>query len=176
LIPNRIMNLNSNTIINMTEKIQFNLNGKDVNLTVDPNLTLMWVLRVNFGLTGTKFGCGLGFCGACTVLMENEPVRSCMLTVGDIGGFKIQTIEGLEKNGSLHPIQQAFMAHDALQCGFCTPGMIMNAYGLLLKNPEPTRNEIIDAMENNLCRCGTYNRIIEAIQSASREMKKMTAV
>lgn len=160
----------------MTEKIQFNLNGKDVDLTVDPNLTLMWVLRVNFGLTGTKFGCGLGFCGACTVLMENEPVRSCMLTVGDIAGFKIQTIEGLEKDGSLHPLQQAFMAHDALQCGYCTPGMIMNAYGLLLKNPEPSRKEIIEAMEGNLCRCGTYNRIIEAIQSASREMKTRAAV
>jgi aerobic-type carbon monoxide dehydrogenase small subunit (CoxS/CutS family) len=160
----------------MTEKIQFNLNGKDVDLTVDPNLTLMWVLRVNFGLTGTKFGCGLGFCGACTVLMENEPVRSCMLTIGDIGGFRIQTIEGLAKNGSLHPLQQAFMAHDALQCGYCTPGMIINAYGLLLKNPEPTRQEIIDAMEGNLCRCGTYNRIIEAIQTASKEMKRESAV
>lgn len=155
----------------MTEKIQFNLNGKPVDLTVDPSLTLMWVLRTNFGLTGTKFGCGLGFCGSCTVLMEDEPTRSCMLTVGDVGGSKIVTIEGLAKNGSLHPIQEAFMKHDALQCGYCTPGMIMNAYGLLLKNPEPSRKEIIDAMEDNLCRCGTYNRIIEAIQTASKEMK-----
>lgn len=160
----------------MTEKIQFNLNGKAVDLTVDPDLTLMWVLRVNFGLTGTKFGCGLGFCGACTVLMENEPTRSCMLTVGDVSGLNIVTIEGLAVNGSLHPIQNAFMKHDALQCGYCTPGMIMNACGLLLKNPEPSRNEIIEAMEGNLCRCGTYNRIIEAIQTASKEMKKQTAV
>lgn len=160
----------------MTEKIQFNLNGKPVELTVDPDLTLLWVLRIQFGLTGTKFGCGLGFCGACTVLMENEPVRSCMLTVGDIVGLKIQTIEGLAENGSLHPLQKAFMAHDALQCGYCTPGMIMNAYGLLLKNPEPSRQEIINAMENNLCRCGAYNRIIEAIQSASREMKGAAAI
>ncbi len=160
----------------MTEKIQFNLNGKPVELTVDPNLTLMWVLRDSFGLTGTKFGCGLGFCGSCTVLMENEPVRSCMLTVGDVSGLKILTIEGLAKNGSLHPIQQAFMAHDALQCGYCTPGMIMNAYGLLLKNPEPSRKEIIDAMEDNLCRCGAYNRIIQAIQTASKEMKREEAI
>ncbi len=160
----------------MTERIQFNLNGKPVDLSVDPTLTLMWVLRVNFGLTGTKFGCGLGFCGSCTVLMDDEPVRSCMLTVGDVSGMKILTIEGLSKNGSLHPIQNAFMAHDALQCGYCTPGMIMNAYGLLLKNPEPSRQEIIDAMEDNLCRCGTYNRIIEAIQSASKEMKGEAAV
>jgi aerobic-type carbon monoxide dehydrogenase small subunit (CoxS/CutS family) len=160
----------------MTENIQFNLNGKSVELTVDPDLTLMWVLRVNFGLTGTKFGCGLGFCGSCTVMMGDEPVRSCMLTIGDAVGQKIVTIEGLAQNGSLHPIQKAFMAHDALQCGYCTPGMIMNAYGLLLKNPEPSRQEIIDAMEDNLCRCGTYNRIIEAIQTASREMKGEAAV
>ena len=176
MIRKKTTSLNSNTIINMTEKIEFNLNGKDVDLTVDPNLILMWVLRVNFGLTGTKFGCGLGFCGACTVLMENEPVRSCMLTVGDAAGLKILTIEGLAKNGTLHPIQKAFMAHDALQCGYCTPGMIMNACGLLLKNPEPSRKEIIDAMEDNLCRCGTYNRIIEAIHSASKEMKGEAAV
>jgi carbon-monoxide dehydrogenase small subunit len=108
--------------------------------------------------------------------MEDEPVRSCMLTIGDVGGMKIMTIEGLAKNGSLHPIQKAFMAHDALQCGYCTPGMIMNAYGLLLKNPEPSKKEIIDAMEDNLCRCGAYNRIIEAIQSASREMKGEAAI
>jgi aerobic-type carbon monoxide dehydrogenase small subunit (CoxS/CutS family) len=160
----------------MTEQIQFNLNGNPVDLTVDPNLTLLWVLRTNFGLTGTKFGCGLGFCGSCTVLMDKEPVRSCMLTIGDVVGTKILTIEGMARNGSLHPIQKAFMANDALQCGYCTPGMIMNAYGLLLKNPEPSRNEIIDAMEDNLCRCGTYNRIIQAIQSASKEMKKETAI
>jgi aerobic-type carbon monoxide dehydrogenase small subunit (CoxS/CutS family) len=159
----------------MIENIQFNLNGKPVELSVDPNLTLMWVLRDKFGLTGTKFGCGLGFCGSCTVLMEDEPVRSCMLTIGDVGGLRIQTIEGLAKNGSLHPIQKAFMQHDALQCGYCTPGMIMNAYGLLLRNPEPSKQEIIDAMEDNLCRCGTYNRIILAIQTASKEMKGAAA-
>jgi len=99
-----------------------------------------------------------------------------MLTVGDVGGLKIVTIEGLSQNGSLHPIQKAFMKHDALQCGYCTPGMILNAYGLLLKNPDPNRQEIIDAMEDNLCRCGAYNRIIEAIQTASKEMKKEAAI
>jgi carbon-monoxide dehydrogenase small subunit len=99
-----------------------------------------------------------------------------MLTIGDVSGLNIITIEGLAVNGSLHPIQKAFVKHDALQCGYCTPGMIMNAYGLLLKNPEPSRNEIIEAMEDNLCRCGTYNRIIEAIQTASKEMKTQAAL
>jgi aerobic-type carbon monoxide dehydrogenase small subunit (CoxS/CutS family) len=167
--------MNLNTTIKMNEKIQFNLNGKAVDLTLDPTLTLLWVLRTNLGLTGTKFGCGLGFCGACTVLWDGEPVRSCMLTIGDVAGAEIVTIEGLEKDGSLHPVQKAFMKHDALQCGYCTPGMILNAVGLLLKNPEPTRAEIITAMEGNLCRCGTYNRIIEAIQTASKEMKGVVA-
>ena len=155
----------------MTEQIQFNLNGNPVDLTVDPNLTLLWVLRTNFGLTGTKFGCGLGFCGACTVLMENEPTRSCMLTIGDVSGLNIITIEGLAVNGSLHPIQKAFVKHDALQCGFCTPGMILKAHSLLSRNPAPSTAEIIDGMEDNLCRCGTHIRIIQAIETASRVMK-----
>jgi aerobic-type carbon monoxide dehydrogenase small subunit (CoxS/CutS family) len=155
----------------MIENIQFTVNGNPAELSVDPSLTLMWVLRVNFGLTGTKFGCGLGFCGACTILLEDEPVRSCMLTVGDVNGKDVLTIEGLTRNGSLHPIQKAFMEHDALQCGYCTPGMIMNAYGLLLKHPEPSSSEIIEGMEGNLCRCGSYSRIIKAIQTAAREMK-----
>jgi len=155
----------------MIENIQFTVNGNPAALSVDPSLTLMWVLRVNFGLTGTKFGCGLGFCGACTILLDDEPVRSCMLTVGDVSGKDVLTIEGLTRNGSLHPIQKAFMEHDALQCGYCTPGMIMNAYGLLLKHPEPSSSEIIEGMEGNLCRCGAYGRIIKAIQTAAREMK-----
>jgi aerobic-type carbon monoxide dehydrogenase small subunit (CoxS/CutS family) len=155
----------------MIENIQFTVNGNPAALSVDPSLTLMWVLRVNFGLTGTKFGCGLGFCGACTILLDDEPVRSCMLTVGDVSGKDVLTIEGLTRNGSLHPIQMAFMEHDALQCGYCTPGMIMNAYGLLLKHPEPSSSEIIEGMEGNLCRCGAYGRIIKAIQTAAREMK-----
>ena len=155
----------------MIETIQFELNGNPAELTIDPNTLLMWAIRNELGLTGTKFGCGMGFCGSCTVILDGEAVRSCMLPVSDVAGKKLMTIEGLAQNGSLHPIQQAFVKHDAQQCGYCTPGMIMNAYGFLLKNPEPSRQEIIDAMEDNLCRCSAYNRIIEAIQSASKVMK-----
>ncbi len=123
------------------------------------------------GLTGTKFGCGVGFWGSCTVLIDKEPVRSCTLSVGDVAGKKVVTIEGLAKNGKLHPVQKAFVEHDALQCGYCTPGMIMSATGLLMKNLSPTRQEIIDGMEDNLCRCGAHIRIIEAVQTAAKEMK-----
>lgn len=155
----------------MIETIRFELNGNPTQIATDPDHLLMWVLRNELGLTGVKFGCGLGFCGSCTVILDDEPVRSCMIPVGDVAGRRVLTIEGLARNGSLHPIQKAFMENDALQCGYCTPGMIMNAYGLLLKNPEPSRSEIIETMEDNLCRCGTYGRIIEAIQIAAREMK-----
>ncbi len=155
----------------MEETIRFELNGKKTETLLDPKLTLLWVLRNQFGLTGTKFGCGMGFCGACTVLIDNEAVRSCSLPVGDVSGKKIITIEGLEKNGKLHPVQQAFVDNDALQCGYCTPGMIMNAVGLLLKNPQPSEQEIIHGMEDNLCRCGAHVRIIKAIQTAGNKMK-----
>jgi len=155
----------------MIETIHFELNGKPISLSFESDRILLSVLRTEFGLTGTKFGCGLGFCGACTIIMDNEPVRSCMVPLSSIDGTKIITIEGLAKNGTLHPIQKAFIKHDALQCGYCTPGMIMNAYGLLIKNPEPSSQEIIQGMEENLCRCGTYNRIIKAIQTAAEEMK-----
>jgi aerobic-type carbon monoxide dehydrogenase small subunit (CoxS/CutS family) len=155
----------------MIETIKFELNGKPEQLTLDTDMILLWVLRTNFGLTGTKLGCGMGFCGACTVILDGAAVRSCMVPVSDAGGKKVLTIEGLSKNGSLHPLQKAFIEHDALQCGFCTPGMIMNAYGLLLKNPEPSRKDIITEMEENLCRCGSYGRIIQAIQTAAVEMK-----
>ena len=155
----------------MTETIQFELNGKPVSISFESDRILLSVLRTDFGLTGTKFGCGLGFCGACTIIMNNAAVRSCMVPLSSINGTKIITIEGLAKNGSLHPVQKAFIQHDALQCGYCTPGMIMNAYGLLLRNPEPSRQEIIQAMEDNLCRCGAHNRIIKAIQTAANEMK-----
>jgi aerobic-type carbon monoxide dehydrogenase small subunit (CoxS/CutS family) len=138
---------------------------------MDPTQTLLWVLRNHFGLTGTKFGCGMGFCGACTVLIDNEPVRSCQLSIKEVSGKKVVTIEGLANKTKLHPVQKAFIEHDALQCGYCTPGMIMNATGLLLKNPSPTTEEIKTGMENNFCRCGAHVRIIEAIQTASKEMK-----
>jgi len=155
----------------MEETIKFQLNGKKTEALLDPTQTLLWVLRNHFGLTGTKFGCGMGFCGACTVLIDNEPVRSCQLSVGDAAGKNIITVEGLAANGKLHPVQKAFVEHDALQCGFCTPGMIMNATGLLIKNPDPSVQQIKEGMENNLCRCGAHMRIIEAVQTASKEMK-----
>jgi len=158
-------------LTDMEETINFQLNGKKTELMIDPTQILLWVLRNHFKLTGTKFGCGMGFCGSCTVLMDNEPVRSCQLSVGDVAGKKVVTIEGLATNGELHPVQKAFVEHDALQCGFCTPGMIMNATGLLLKNPAPTIKEIKEGMENNLCRCGAHLRIVEAVQTASKEMK-----
>lgn len=155
----------------MKENISFKLNGKSITLTVDSERTLLWVLRSDLGLTGTKYGCGVGLCGACTVVVDGDAVRSCRLPVKDVKDKEVLTIEGLAKNGKLHPIQEAFIKHDALQCGFCTPGMILNAYGLLLKNPKPTQAQIIEDMDYNLCRCGSHNRIIQAIQSAAGEMK-----
>jgi len=157
----------------MIETFHFELNDRSVELTLDGERTLLWVLRTDLGLTGTKFGCGEGICGACSVLVDKEPVRSCQLAIKDITGKEVITIEGLAKNGNLHPLQKAFISHDALQCGFCTSGMIINAYGLLLKNPEPTRQEIIEYMDGNLCRCGSYGRIIQAIQTTAQEMKEV---
>ena len=155
----------------MNETISFTLNGKPVSVTTDNQRMLLWVLRTDLGLTGTKYGCGKAMCGACTVIVNDRAVQSCMTTIRSVKGKNVITIEGLSKNGKLHPIQEAFVKHDALQCGFCTPGMIMNAYSLLLKNPEPTREEIIEGMENNLCRCGAHTRIIQAIETASQQMK-----
>jgi len=155
----------------MVENISFTLNGKPVNLTTDSDRMLLWILRTDLALTGTKYGCGTGFCGACTVLVDDEPVHSCRFPIKGVKQKKILTIEGLARNGKLHPIQEAFIKHDALQCGFCTPGMILTAYGLLLKNPQPTQEQIIQAMEGNLCRCGSHTRIIQAIQSAAAEAK-----
>jgi aerobic-type carbon monoxide dehydrogenase small subunit (CoxS/CutS family) len=155
----------------MKEKIQFKLNGKPVEAEVEKDQFLLWVLRTQFNLTGTKYGCGMGYCGSCTVLMDGDPVRSCSIMMEDVAGTSIVTIEGLEEKGELHPLQQAFIDHDALQCGFCTPGMIMNTAGLLKKNPEPTRQQIITGMNDNLCRCGAHNRIIDAIESAAKMMK-----
>ena len=154
----------------MIESITFSLNRKQVTLRVDVDRPLLWVLRTDLELTGTKFGCGEGHCGACTVLVNDEALPSCQLSVGDVAGSDVKTIEGLAQSGHLHPIQEAFMAHDALQCGFCTSGMILKAYGLLLSNPTPTRTEIIDGMEDNLCRCGAHVRIVAAIQSAAKTL------
>lgn len=155
----------------MEEIIRFTLNGKKQEVKIDASQTLLWVLRNHFGLTGTKFGCGTGFCGACTVIINKEAVRSCMLPVSDIAGKEIITIEGLAENGRLHPVQNAFIEHDALQCGYCTPGMVMTAVALLMKNLSPSRQQIIDGMEDNLCRCGAHTRIIDAVQTASKGIK-----
>jgi carbon-monoxide dehydrogenase small subunit len=155
----------------MEETISFQLNGEKTEVLIDPSQTLLWVLRNHFGLTGTKYGCGMGFCGSCTVLIDKEPVRSCQLPVSEVTGKKVVTIEGLATKGKLHPVQKAFVEHDALQCGYCTPGMIMSATGLLLKNSAPSTQEIKDGLENNLCRCGAHVRIIEAVHTAAKEMK-----
>jgi aerobic-type carbon monoxide dehydrogenase small subunit (CoxS/CutS family) len=152
--------------------ISFKLNGKSVRLDVDGNRTLLWVLRTDLGLTGTKFGCGAGHCGACTVLVNGKAARSCLLTVKEVANQEVLTIEGLAPNdGQLHPLQKAFMAHDALQCGFCTPGMILAAASLLRANPQPSGAQIVQAMDQNLCRCGAHPRIVAAIQTAAAEMK-----
>ncbi len=156
----------------MKKTIRFKLNGQPKSLTADRKRKLLWVLRTDFNLTGSKYGCGEGFCGACTVLVENEAVRSCQFPVEDIDGKEVMTIEGLAKDGNLHPLQEAFVKHDALQCGFCTPGMILNAYSLLLKTSNPTRKDIIDSMEDNLCRCGAHTRIVQAIQTAAKKMRR----
>ena len=155
----------------MKETIHFKLNDKSIDLTVDGERSLLWVLRSDLSLTGTKYGCGMGICGACTVILDNRAIRSCLFPVKNVKGKEVITIEGLAENGSLHPLQKAFIKHDALQCGFCTPGMIINAYGLLLRNPQPTLRENIQSMNMNLCRCGAHIRIIQAIQTAAQEMK-----
>jgi carbon-monoxide dehydrogenase small subunit len=156
----------------MKQSINFKLNNKNVTVQVQGDESLLTVIRAYLDKTGTKYGCGLGDCGACTVLVNNEVTRSCMTFIEDVEGKEVITIEGIGTSANLHPIQEAFVTTDALQCGFCTPGMIMNAYGLLLKNSNPTRDEIISAMDANLCRCGSYNRIIEAIEKASKQLSK----
>ena len=155
----------------MEETAQFKLNGKETRLTVDTDRKLLWVLRTDLEQTGTKYGCGEGICGACTVLVNGEAMRSCQLSVKDIQGKEVTTIEGLAAGANLHPLQKAFMDHDAFQCGYCTSGMLMNAYSFLKNHPQPSTSDIIAGMDDNLCRCGAHKRIVEAIQSAAREMK-----
>ncbi|MGA2017706.1 MAG: (2Fe-2S)-binding protein [Opitutaceae bacterium] len=155
----------------MPESLSLRLNGRPVQLNVDGDRRLLWVLRTELGLTGAKYGCGEAHCGACTVLVDGAPVRSCRLRVKDVQDREVVTIEGLEKNGKLHPLQRAFMEHDALQCGFCTPGMIMAAFGLLRTNPRPSEEQIARGMERNLCRCGAHPRIVRAILAAAAEMR-----
>lgn len=144
-----------------------NVNGKKRSVDVDSRVPLLTVLRDELDLTGSKYGCGEGRCGACTVLLDGQITRSCLTQVGRAAGKKITTIEGLEKDGKLHPLQEAFIKADAMQCAFCTSGMIMAANALLSKNARPGRDEIVSYMSRNVCRCGVYQRIVEAIQIAS---------
>lgn len=151
--------------------IHFTLNGEPASVIVDGERMLLWVLRTELGLTGTKYGCGEGFCGACMVLVDDEPVRSCQYPIRDVEGKKVTTIEGLARDGKLHPLQEAFARHDAAQCGYCTPGMLITAYGLLLRDPRPTEAEILDELEGNLCRCGAHGRIVTAVAEAAAAPK-----
>lgn len=155
----------------MKAPIRFKLNSKPVSITTREDRTLLWVLRSDLGITGPKYGCGEGLCGACTVLVNNEAVLSCQTPVNAVDGSEVVTIEGLGQNGSLHPLQEAFIQHDALQCGFCTPGMILKAYSLLAANVPLSRENIAEGMEEHLCRCGAHNRIIAAIETAARSLK-----
>jgi aerobic-type carbon monoxide dehydrogenase small subunit (CoxS/CutS family) len=146
------------------------VNQTHYRLQLDPNSLLLWVLRDELELTGSKYGCGEGHCGACTVLIDGAPVRSCITPVSKVAGKEITTIEGLSKNGRLHPLQEAFIQTDAMQCGYCTPGMILSGVGLLKKTPHPSEPEIRRALEGNVCRCGTYPRIVAAMQIAEKAM------
>ena len=144
------------------------VNQMHYRLQLDPNSLLLWVLRDELELTGSKYGCGEGHCGACTVLIDGAPMRSCITPVAKVEGKEITTIEGLAQNGRLHPLQEAFIQADALQCGYCTPGMIMSGVGLLKKTPHPNEADIRRGLEGNVCRCGTYPRIVAAMQIAEK--------
>ena len=150
--------------------IELNVNGTRHRVETDAETSLLSVLRDELNLTGAKYGCGEGQCGACTVLVDGIAVRSCLKSAASTAGRQVTTIEGLARDGKLHPVQEAFIEAEALQCGYCTPGMIMSAAGLLSKKANPTIDEIAHSMEGNMCRCGTYNRVLVAIQDASRRM------
>ncbi len=148
--------------------MRFTLNGSEIDVAAHPLRRLLDVLREDLHLTGTKYGCGEGICGACTVAIDGEAARSCLTTLADVDGKSLVTIEGLEKDGKLHPLQQAFIDHGALQCGFCTSGMIMNAYAMLQKEKKPSRGTIAEQMDANFCRCGAHQRIVAAIEEVAK--------
>jgi aerobic-type carbon monoxide dehydrogenase small subunit (CoxS/CutS family) len=152
---------------------ELRINGRPIDVDTEENRYLLEFLRDDLGLTGAKYGCGEGRCGACTVLVDGAPVRSCVTALKAVAGGEITTIEGLEQDGKLHPVQQAFLDAGAMQCGYCTCGMIMSAVGLLRKNPDPTREDIVEQMNGNICRCGTYPRIISALANAARALKEV---
>ncbi len=154
---------------------ELRINGDKVPVDVDADRMLLGVLRDDLDLTGAKYGCGEGRCGACTVLLDGRAVRSCITTAGEAASAEITTVEGLEHDGKLHPLQAAFLDHGALQCGYCTCGMIMQGVALLKENPRPSTEEIVRTMDGNVCRCGTYPRIVAAINSAAKAMTKEVA-
>ena len=156
----------------MPDTQELRINGKTVRVDADRDRPLLGVLRDDLGLTGSKYGCGEGRCGACTVLIDGEPARSCVTKLGAVAAREITTIEGLEKDGKLHPLQQAFLDAGAMQCAYCTSGMIVAGAALLRQNPDPSREEIVEYMDGNICRCGTYPRIIAAIRMAARAVKE----
>jgi aerobic-type carbon monoxide dehydrogenase small subunit (CoxS/CutS family) len=156
----------------MQQTIALTVNGKQFSVKTDPERPLLDVLREDLHLTGAKFGCGERQCGACTVLLDGKPAYSCTTRMATVGNRKIETIEGLSDREKLHPVQEAFLAEGALQCGYCTPGMIVTAVALLRENPHPKRKEIQTAMNRNICRCGTYSRIISAVERAAKEGKR----
>jgi len=158
--------------MNQLVDINLKINGEDYKLKVKPNTLLLDLIRDEIGLTGTKRGCDTGECGACTVLIDGIPVNSCLVLAVEVNSKKITTIEGLSNNGQLHPLQEAFIEEGAVQCGFCTPGMILSAKALLDKNPTPTEQEIKVAIAGNLCRCTGYKKIIKAIISAAEKMRR----
>ncbi|MDP9412343.1 MAG: (2Fe-2S)-binding protein [Actinomycetota bacterium] len=151
----------------MHKSVEICVNGATQRICTDPEKPLLFVLREDLGLTGAKIGCGEAECGVCTVLVGGEPIRSCVTPVRDVAGKKVLTIEGLAEGEDLHPLQQCFVECGALQCGYCTPGMIMSAVGLLRREPEPTTEEIVAHMQGNICRCGCYPRIVRAIEQAA---------
>jgi len=156
----------------MVDTITFKLNHKSVELKVDGERRLLWVLRSDLGLTGTKYGCGEGQCGACTVLVDGRAVKSCLVSAGSAAGKKIVTIEGLASRHGLHPVQQAFLDHAAFQCGFCTPGMILGTVALLGQDPNPSAARIREALQGHLCRCGAYPRIVDAVRAAAAKTRE----
>ena len=157
----------------MPNVMTLNVNGKKLRVDVDSQTPLLYVLRDHLNMTGTKYGCGEAKCGACTVLVEGQQMRSCVTPVSRASGKQITTIEGMETDGKLHPLQEAFLKADALQCGYCTSGMIMAAAALLNKNAKPSRDEIVKHMDGNVCRCGTYARIVNAIEIAAGTAKEV---
>lgn len=154
------------------DTIVVTVNGKEHRVAASPNQPLLWVLRNSLQLTGTKYGCGEGQCGACTVLLERKPVRSCLTPFSDAAGKNVITIEGLEREGTLHPVQQAFLREEAFQCGYCTSGMILSAVALISSNKNPSDDDIVRAMNGNICRCGTYPRILTAVREAAQMVQK----